>query len=361
MDRTTTPSLPCSPRLSVSIALCTYNGERYLREQLDSFKNQTRLPDEVVVCDDGSTDATFEILESWKKTVPFSVNIVKNEWNLGYAQNFGKAISLCTKDVIFLSDQDDVWLPEKLDTMVRMLEENPDVGVATSDGFIIDENGTQLDGHAQLLAQNWFYDETTVFCVWHPTLRDCYPRGCATAFRASLRDILLPIPPHWSHDLWLNVVYRLRFQGKIVPQPLFEYRIYGGNWTQGSYANRVSGMDYKKRIFHWNAASQFMVNDALVSEFEERIRTVEPNKYVRKCIEYLAENRKHFRNRERIQRNFFLFAPLLLLEVLTLRYFQHFHAWQAIGYDLWTGLKNGMNPVKTLNLLLRLLKKVAEK
>ena len=79
--------------LTVSIAMCTYNGARFLPEQLSCLANQSRLPDEVIICDDCSSDNTVDILNDWAKSVPFSVKIVQNEKNLGYAQNFAKAIS----------------------------------------------------------------------------------------------------------------------------------------------------------------------------------------------------------------------------------------------------------------------------
>src|SRR5215207_2518174 len=98
----------------ISIALCTYNGEQYLQQQLDSFVAQSRPPDELVVCDDRSTDRTVPIVEDFAKRAPFRVELVINETNLGSTRNFEKAIGLCTGDIIFLADQDDVWLPEKL-------------------------------------------------------------------------------------------------------------------------------------------------------------------------------------------------------------------------------------------------------
>ncbi|MBR0191267.1 MAG: glycosyltransferase family 2 protein [Thermoguttaceae bacterium] len=348
-------------RSTVSIAMCTYNGARFLQEQLDSFTAQTRLPDEVVICDDGSTDKTLEILEAWVRNVPFEVRIFRNEKNLGFAQNFGKAISLCTKNVIFLSDQDDVWEPEKISVMMVPFEDRPEVGVVSSGGFIIDENGKRLNDQEWRLAQNWFYDETTAYCVFQPKLTDCFPRGCASAFRASLRDILLPIPPHWSHDLWLNVIYRCRFQGCFLPTPLFSYRIYTGNTTSGSFESRLKLMDHKKQIFHWNAASQYWANEALISEFEERIGKLEPTPYVQRCIRYLANNRKHFPNRSRVQRNAILFFPLFLLEIVTGHYFQHYAPWHAIFHDLRVGFCNGLNPVTFAKNLYGIGKKIKEK
>ena len=107
---------------TASIALATYNGEKFLQRQLDTLAAQTRLPDEMAVCDDGSTDGTLEILRQFAETAPFPVRIFQNLKNLGPGRNFRKAFSLCEGDVTFFCDQDDVWFPEKLETLVRDLE-----------------------------------------------------------------------------------------------------------------------------------------------------------------------------------------------------------------------------------------------
>ena len=99
--------------LTISIAMTTYNGEKYLQEQLDSFLGQNRLPDELVVCDDGSQDRTMAILESFSSRAPFPVRIYRNSAKLGYSKNFEKAGSLCTGDIIAFSDEDDVWDAQK--------------------------------------------------------------------------------------------------------------------------------------------------------------------------------------------------------------------------------------------------------
>src|SRR5882762_9087557 len=100
--------------MKISIAMCTYNGARYLREQLDSIAAQTRPPSELIVCDDNSLDETREIVAGFAASAPFPVRLGVNEQNLGSIRNFERAIKLCEGDLIALSDQDDVWLPEKL-------------------------------------------------------------------------------------------------------------------------------------------------------------------------------------------------------------------------------------------------------
>ena len=96
----------------ISIAMATYNGERFLEEQLRTLSEQVRLPDEVVVCDDGSTDCTQEILAQFAKSAPFPVRLVINDRRLGWRENFLKAASICTSDYIAFCDQDDIWFPE---------------------------------------------------------------------------------------------------------------------------------------------------------------------------------------------------------------------------------------------------------
>ena len=99
--------------LRISIAMSTYNGGKYLQEQLDSFLAQTSLPDELVITDDCSTDNTLEIIQAFAAMAPFEVRWEQNEKNLGYTGNFNQALMKTTGDLVFLSDQDDVWFPEK--------------------------------------------------------------------------------------------------------------------------------------------------------------------------------------------------------------------------------------------------------
>lgn len=113
-------------RPRISVAVCTYNGSRFLPEQLTSIAAQTRLPDEMVVCDDGATDATAEIIEKFARTAPFLVRFIRNSQNLGSTKNFENAIGLCTGDLIALSDQDDIWMREKLGRQAEMMERDPE-------------------------------------------------------------------------------------------------------------------------------------------------------------------------------------------------------------------------------------------
>ena len=122
--------------------MTTYNGEKYLREQIDSILNQTYKDIELVICDDGSTDSTREILKEYEAKDK-RVRIFFNETNLGFKKNFEKAASLCRGDYIAFSDQDDIWLPFKLERSISLIGEND---IYCSNAILVDENNTTTYG-----------------------------------------------------------------------------------------------------------------------------------------------------------------------------------------------------------------------
>lgn len=115
--------------MRISIAMATYNGEKFIQEQLESLTSQQLLPCELVVTDDGSSDSTLELLQAFAETAPFPVRIHENETNLGYSDNFLKAAKLCTGDWVAFCDQDDVWLPNKLIDAARAIEQHAEVSL----------------------------------------------------------------------------------------------------------------------------------------------------------------------------------------------------------------------------------------
>lgn len=221
---------------SVSVALATYNGRRYLPEQLASLVAQKRRPDELVVCDDLSTDGTVELLEDFARTAPFPVRIHRNPNNLGVLRNFEKALSLCEGDIIFLSDQDDVWLPEKIDEIVRLFEARPDALAMVNDKLIADENLVPT-GATMLGNIRGFGSPDGNFVA-----------GCCSAFRREWLGIALPIPDGAiAHDTWLiGLAHRLGLVS-ISEKALQYYRRHGSNVSQNSYSepNRVG---FAKRL-----------------------------------------------------------------------------------------------------------------
>lgn len=130
--------------MNISVAICTYNGAGFLREQLNSILNQNLPVDEIVLCDDISTDSTLQIVEECRKSELgrcLSWIVEVNETRLGVRDNFAKALSLCSGDYIFLSDQDDIWRSDKTELMVGYLNNHPNVDLLFTDAKLIDENG----------------------------------------------------------------------------------------------------------------------------------------------------------------------------------------------------------------------------
>lgn len=218
----------------ISIAMATYNGAQYLQEQLDSFLYQTRQPDELVVCDDGSTDATLEILEAFRQQAPFAVHIYPNETNLGYIRNFERALSLCTGDIIFLSDQDDVWFCNKVETMAATLATRRDIFVLQADMVLADEDMNPT-AYTQL---------GNIVALGHSP--DTYLTGCGTALRKAWLDLALPIPAELAaHDNWIHRLALALGVRMLLKTPLQYYRRHGANASNwlASRPARLTGLD----------------------------------------------------------------------------------------------------------------------
>ena len=204
--------------MKISIAMATYNGAKYLQEQLDSFADQTRLPDELVVCDDYSTDETIEILRQFAEVAPFEVKVFLNERNLGYAQNFGRALALCTGDLIFLSDQDDVWFPEKLTVIENLAIEDDYSQVFMNDAELVyhDLSPTGLTKQGQIKSAGMTNSN--------------FVMGCCMAIRRDFLQRLLPIPVSCKgHDVWLSKFAEGLQQRCITLQVLQIYRRHESN------------------------------------------------------------------------------------------------------------------------------------
>jgi glycosyltransferase involved in cell wall biosynthesis len=129
---------------SISVAMATYNGERYIREQLDSIARQTTPPCEIVITDDGSTDATLSVAKEFARGATFPVRIHRNEQRLKWTGNFLRAASLCTGDWIAFSDQDDIWVDRKLAVVSEHIRQKPDVSLLIHAVSIVDEEAKPL-------------------------------------------------------------------------------------------------------------------------------------------------------------------------------------------------------------------------
>jgi len=220
-------------KLRVSVAMCTYNGSRFLPEQLGSIAAQTRLPDELVVCDDGSSDATPQIIEDFASSVAFPVRFFRNSRNLGSTKNFEQAIGLCTGDLIALCDQDDIWLPEKLARQAEMLERDPALGGVFSDAELVDDKSRLI---GKRLWQVGFFTagRQKSFSVGSGAsvlLNRNVVAGATLMVRAALRAQWLPIPQPWHHDGWIAWMLLLYSKLEFDQNQLIRYRLHENQQT----------------------------------------------------------------------------------------------------------------------------------
>lgn len=211
--------------------MCSYNGVRFLDNQLASLAIQTRQPDEVVVCDDCSTDTSLTVLQRFGASVPFPVKIYTNKTRLGSSNNFEQAITLCQGDVIALCDQDDIWLPNKLELMERCFSANPDVIMVFSDAEIVDEEARPLGYRL------WEVLRFNKKCQARIKTKDAFDllnrrtlvSGATMAFRATFKDLVLPIPLNIPliHDGWIALILSLAGKIDLIDRPLIKYRQHG--------------------------------------------------------------------------------------------------------------------------------------
>jgi glycosyltransferase involved in cell wall biosynthesis len=209
--------------LRISVAMATYNGAKHIREQLDSIARQTLLPFELVITDDGSTDATLQIAEEFARNAPFTVRIFRNEKRLGYADNFLKAASICEGELIAFCDQDDVWLEHKLDTCCRFFSD-PDVALAAHSAVTISECGVRGYEFPR-------FPRTRVagFGSVDPFV---YPYGFAIVVRRNLVDIKpgASRPEKlFAHDQWFWFLAAATGKTAIIAEVLALYRQHGNN------------------------------------------------------------------------------------------------------------------------------------
>lgn len=323
-------------KLRLSIALCTYNGEKFLREQLESLSAQTWLPDEVVVGDDGSTDQTAAILEEWAKTVPFRVEITRNPQNLGFAKNFEQTMLRCTGDVIFPSDQDDVWFPEKLETMARAFEENPDVGVMFCGRTLIDQDGKPLSEHVKELYLNYHPTEASIY--WAERVQE-HPdsAGCMMAARRSVVEKLFPFPSPWSHDMWIFIMAPFYTKIKTLPVPLMAFRRHTSNASAlGNEPDWANG----RNVYYLTSVGQFRFHAPLREDLRKQFADRPDCEYKTRYLRYLDAQDRHFGRRIKVQNHFLTHFWLGFWELLRGGYCQHQQPIRSFLFDVKEGLLN---------------------
>lgn len=219
-----------------SVCITTFNGEKYIEEQIRSIITQLDHHDEVIVCDDGSTDATLAILAEIDDP---RIRIEKNISSLGVVKNFNKSLQFARNEIVFLSDQDDIWLPSKVNKFTEVFYENPEITLVTSDAQIIDGDGLILDLS--------FFSKRGKFTA-NPisNLIKNKHLGCTLAFRREMLDLFLPFPEDTPmHDIWIGLINGIYGKAYFIEESLIQYRRHNMNVSSSTHAGFLKMLTWR--------------------------------------------------------------------------------------------------------------------
>lgn len=214
--------------------MATFNGARYIQEQLASILEGTRRPDEIVIADDGSTDETTALARATFEAFSpqgITLRVLEGAQQLGVTANFERAVLECEGDLIVLSDQDDVWHADRLEKAVRSFEANPQLLFQHSDARLVDSEGESL-GVSLLEALTITSEERHALRnndAFRAYIRRNLATGATVVMRRELVEIAIPFPESWVHDEWLAVIAAAMGSTELIEDQLVDYRQHGLN------------------------------------------------------------------------------------------------------------------------------------
>lgn len=324
-------------RERTSVAMATCEGARFVDAQLESIGAQTRPPDELVVCDDASTDDTVARVEAFAARSTIPVRIERNARRLGATANFERSVSLCSGDIVLLADQDDVWLPHKIDTLVAILEHRPELGLAFSNGDVVDD---QLGPLGYTLWQSLFFDADDRRRVRSGDAAAVFARrvvaaGTTLAFRARYAPLLHPFPDLPStHDAWIGFLIACVAPCELVDEPLIRYRLHDANQIG---LRRFGLLDQVRQARRQLARGAFSQDVAFFSLARVRLtgETAAGFRTSARALRVIDEKIAHARVRDAMPDGLFSRLPIVWRELVAGRYGRYGYGWKSAAQDLW--------------------------
>jgi glycosyltransferase involved in cell wall biosynthesis len=316
--------------MNISVAMCTYNGADYLPAQLESIAAQTRPPDEIVICDDGSTDETVSVIKQ------FAGTLHTNEKNLGSVKNFEKAISLCSGNVIALCDQDDVWREDKLQVIETAFERNASVGLVFSDAAIVDENLNPLNrrmwnevgfnAHKRKLVSHGRALDVLI-TGWTVT-------GATMAFRSQYRNLALPIPTNIQmiHDGWIALTVASVADVIMLDEPLVKYRQHERQQIGApAHPAEVPPKSTRESLKRSNPVTEL---HRILETLKQRLLDHKDEYDCRKALAFVGDYSRHLDARANLPPGRLNRVPAILRELLTWRYHEYANGFKSAAKDL---------------------------
>ena len=261
--------------MKTSIVMATYNGAEYLYEQLDSIRDQSLKADEVIICDDCSKDNTVEMLRSYvaENSLGDSWKIIVNEENLGYANNFHKALTLAQGDYIFFSDQDDIWHLNKLEDMCRVMDENPKVQLLCTDyePYVSAENAPTVPDN---IMKKMTGDGSLEEIVLNSKNIHIASLGCDMCIRKTFRDTIEPFwVKGWAHDDYVWKTSQCASGCFAYHKPLIKRRLHANNVSMRKMHQKDKRVKFLRELAE---ATQGMLNFAKsINLDKKKVRFIE--------------------------------------------------------------------------------------
>lgn len=249
----------------ISIAMATYNGERFVSKQIESLLNQSYSNLEIIISDDNSTDSTYEICEKYAEK-DTRIKLVKNKRSKGFISNFQNALSFCSGIYIVLADQDDLWYKEKVIELFNEIYEND---LIYSDAKLIDDCDNTIAESYSIVTEKFIPPRNVVDIILNNPVT-----GCTLMFNASLLDKVIPFPQGIpAHDQWITLAAFLSNGIKYIDKPLIGYRQHSTNQI-GANINDKSILTRIKDVISKSKRSDFLVQEkkqlSLINEMLSR-------------------------------------------------------------------------------------------
>lgn len=322
--------------MKISIAMCTYNGGPYLREQLDSIARQTRLPDELIVSDDGSNDETLNILQEFASSSPFPVHVSVNERTLGTTKNSEKAMRACGGDIIVPCDQDDVWYSDKLELIEAEFISAPGIGLVFSEAEMVD---------VELRPQRWNLFRTVGFDrrkqklvnegkTLDVLMAQTVVGGATMAFRSRFRELILPIPSEGPliQDGWIVLMIAAVAEVAFIDKPLIKYRQHPAQQMGARKTSTVQSVIQAQKT----APNCYLAQAAQFQQACDRLAANNGNSANEQVLSLFRDKIAHLHARATMPTQRFKRVPVVLKEMSNLHY-QHFsRGWFSAVKDLLT-------------------------
>src|SRR5215218_3023541 len=320
--------------------MCTYNGAEFLPAQWVSILAQSRRPDEIVVCDDGSSDETRSLLEKLARESSIPVTLRFNEKNLGSVKNFEQAIRLCTGEIIALSDQDDVWRTDKLQSIEEEFKKSPGAGLVFSNAEIVDENLQPLGRRMWTEVGFELYKQKLIargralevlITGWTVT-------GATMAFRSEFVNLSLPIPDGIAmiHDGWIALTIAAVADVVALDEPLIKYRQHAqqqiGAPARKEAEPELRGIQAIETAFRRRNSSAEL--HKILETLETRLLAHDSEFDTRKALSFVSDYAFHLNVRANFPQRRLNRVPSILRELLSLRYHEYANGFKSAAKDL---------------------------